>query len=328
MAEFSVVPMLAVHPDRINLYSQVVWHPRKPLHFKRFDIRQVSNKHAGKVSTTARRKVSKAIEYLLFMARSKTLPDTYHGKCFKFKLSFITLTLPSSQIHTDNEIKASCLNQFLIEARTRWAVKNYIWRSEKQRNGSLHFHILTDKFVPWSELRDVWNRISNKLGYVDRYRDQMRAFHTGGINIRTDLLAKWAYKAQIRAYNTGKANDWASPNSTDVHSLHKIKNIKDYICKYIAKNEQTEGLTGRLWGCNEKLSHITGGQCIADNSIKSEIDYLIQSLQPKTYSGAYFTTIFIDFKSIRKSGYTELWNLFSSYLVSHFNFNLQTEFII
>ena len=34
-----------------------------------------------------------------------------------YKIGFVTLTLPSEQRHTDNEIKKYCLNQLLIELR-------------------------------------------------------------------------------------------------------------------------------------------------------------------------------------------------------------------
>jgi hypothetical protein len=326
MPDFAIVPMLSVHPDRINLYSLVEYPHGKPRRHERFDIRTVSNAHAGLVSSSARRKVSKAIEYLLFMARDKKLPDTYHGRNYKFKLSFITLTLPSPQVHTDAEIKHSCLNQFFIEAHKKWNLSNYLWRAEKQRNGNIHFHVLCDKFIPWSELRDVWNRITNKLGYVDRYRDQMHRFHSGGLTVRRDLLKTWEYKAQIRAYQAGKANDWSSPNSTDIHSLRQVANVKKYVCKYVTKDEQTEGLTGRLWGCNYELSDITGARVVADSSIKDEVLQVLQNFHPHTYQAEYFTVINFDCRRLQEAGCNQLWNLLSAYFIDHFHFNLQTAF--
>ena len=323
MAEPFIVPMVAIHPNRINIYSEVNWDGVKPRRNPSKYLLGVSNAHKGKVSKVAKRKIGKAIEYLLFLAGDKRLPDTPHGKFFKFKLSFITLTLPSVQIHSDNEIKEKCLNHFLIEARKKWNVRNYIWRAEKQKNGNLHFHILTDRFIPWSEMRDCWNRIVNKLDYVNRYRDEMRKFHEGGFKVRAHLLKNWEYKAQIKAYKKGKANDWNSPNSTDIHAVYKIRDIKAYISKYCTKDEQNEGLIGRLWGCNQELSSIPGAQLVRDSQVDSALTALFDKYNPDVYNGEYFTTCFISFDMLQDPCSAALFNAFASFLNNHFSYNLQ-----
>jgi len=317
------IPFVSIHPNRMNLYTLPERRSFREKSENRFNLKSVSNQRKDKVSDHARRKIGKAIEYLIFMARQKTLPDTFHGKAFKFRLAFITLTLPSQQIHSDNQIKSECLNQLLIELKTVYKVSHYLWRAEKQTNGNLHFHLLVDKFVPWSELRDRWNRIVNKLGYVDRYRDQMREFHSGGFQVRTDLIEKWAYKSQIKAYQMGKANDWNSPNSTDVHSLKAISNIKDYLIKYCVKDEQNKGLIGRIWGCDYDLSDIKGAQIIADSHVKEAVSQLIQKFNPSIYSGDHFSSITIQFSMLSGSEFQVLFKAFSSYLIEKFDFHYQ-----
>jgi hypothetical protein len=325
IADFDIVPMCSIHPGRVNLYSEVVWHPYKPRRDPSIHLQGVSKDHGGKVSSVARRKVGKAIEYLLFLANEKVLPATAHGRSYSFKLAFVTLTLPSPQQHSDQEIKAKCLNQMLIEMRKKWHVRNYIWRAEKQRNGNIHFHVLVDKFIPWSELRDCWNRITNKLDYVSNYRDQMRQFHSGGFRVRSDLLKNWEYKAQIKAYQKGKANDWASPNSTDIHSIHKVKNIKAYITKYCTKDEQSEGLTGRLWGCNVELSNIPGARLIVDSHVHDAIKSIFDKHTPDIYEGSYFTCLNVTFDMLKDSDSDLLFKAFGQFLSSHFGKSLQYE---
>ena len=317
------IPMLTIHPSKINLYNEPLNRRYSGKEQNRFDIKTVDKKHNDKVSVHARRKISKAIEYLIFMARAKSLPNTFHGKAFVFRIAFVTLTLPSAQIHSDNEIKQKCLNQMLIELRRRWNVRNYVWRAEKQVNGNIHFHILVDKFIPWSELRDCWNRICNKLGYVDRYRNQMRDFHSGGFSVRDDLLKTWNYKAQIKAYQSGKANDWNSPNSTDIHSIKKVSNIQKYITKYATKESQTQGLTGRLWGCNFELSDIKGAQLIRDTNISNELNQLIQTFNPRIYETDHFTCIEFEASKLFDTAFHSLFSAFSEYLVDHFGYHYQ-----
>jgi hypothetical protein len=323
---FTVIPQIAIHPGHIDIFNTVEWSPYHP-HFDRLaPIRDSDKKHHGKVSVQARRKVSKAVDYLLYLATDKQLPDTAIGKSYNFKIAFITLTLQSSQIHSDNCIKETLLNQFLIELRFRYKVSRYIWRAEKQKNGNIHFHILIDRFVPWSELRDRWNRICNKLGYVDRYRDEMRRFHNGDFKCRKDLLSTWSYKDQVKAYQKGKANDWNSPNSTDIHSLYHVRRVKEYILKYITKNETEKEISGRMWGCSESLSNITGGREVIDSQIKDEINRLIASDSKKIYKSEYFSVLHFTLDELEFYQCETLILIFSKYILNQFNFNFQYNF--
>jgi hypothetical protein len=323
--EFHIIPMATVHPTKINLYSQIQWEPYRPRKNPAIHLQGVSKDHAGKVSSVARRKINKAIEYLLFLANDSVLPDTAHGRSYKFKIAFITLTLPSPQVHTDKEIKDKCLNQFLVELRLRYKVKNYIWRAEKQKNGNIHFHILVDRFIPWSNLRDRWNRIINKLDYVENYRNAMRAYHSGGFKARADLIKFWDINSQLKAYQKGKANDWNSPNSTDIHAVHKIGNISAYLSKYYSKDEQSAELKGRLWGCNYELSDLKGARVVLDNSIQSELNEIVQLFNPRIYEGEYFQCIELSAQLLNKTSGKELFKAMSIYLQEKFNFNISTR---
>jgi len=320
---FDIIPKISIHPNSINMFSEVVWSPYKPARPKVEHLIKSDKKTHGIVSQQARRKVGKAVDYLLYLANDNVLPDTAHGKQYKFKIAFITLTLPSKQIHSDNQLKEDCLNQFLVELRVRYKVRNYLWRAEKQKNNNIHFHILVDKFIPWSELRDRWNRIINKLGYIERYRDEMRQFHKNGFNCRKDLLKHWDYQKQVKAYQKGKINDWQSPNSTDIHSLYKVNRVKDYVTKYCTKNETNSEVNGRLWGCNYELSDIKGGTEIADQQIKSELNELINEYKPRIYSSDYFTVIHISVNQLNNTRFQNLYNIFTRYLFEHFKDNYQ-----
>lgn len=244
----TLIPTISIHPGQINLYNEVHWSPFKP-HREKISLNNSHSAHGaehllnskrsaqGNVSTVAKRKMTKAVNYMLFVTNNKKVTNQFTGRDFKFRIAFVTLTLPSKQIHSDNEIKASCLNQILIELKKVYKVKNYIWRAEKQKNGNIHFHILVDKFIPYQELRDRWNRIINKLGYVDNYRDSQKMWHSSGFKVRVNLLKTWPKRKQLEAYNRGSKTHWNSPNTTDIHSINKIRNIKDYITKYVTKNE-------------------------------------------------------------------------------------------
>ncbi|MCA0362537.1 MAG: hypothetical protein LCH67_00695 [Bacteroidetes bacterium] len=99
--------------------------------------------------------------------------------------TFITLTLPCCQLHTDNEIKERILKPFIKwltfdsgevykigpkkGEKKGFGVSIYFWRAEPQKNTNIHFHLIVDKYVPWEAIRAKWNECLEILGYVSRY---------------------------------------------------------------------------------------------------------------------------------------------------------------
>lgn len=311
---YILIPKVKLTPSYIALFNQCEWQDVSKRRQRSEYFRPPTRSPDGLISDRSASKIKKAISWFLYLAQEKELPSSYHGKTFAFKLSFITLTLSAQQKHSDQDIKAECLNQFLVEARKRWKVHHYLWRAEPQCNGNIHFHILCDKFIPWSELRDTWNRIQNKLGYVDRYRDQMREFHRSGFQVRQDLLKKWSYKNQIRAYRTGSKKDWNSPNSTDIHSVWKIKNLPAYLAKYCTKNQKGRKIEGNLWNLSESLSKINGAVDVVDSFFDDEISRLLESHPSQTHHYDYYSIITIPIHTLQREKCFNLHSLFTTYI--------------
>lgn len=346
-SELTILPMATIHPDKIHIYNTYHWEPkrsttRQNIFFEKDE--SIKYKHLlnssrsanYNVSNVAKRKILKTIEYLLLISNPKTMTSRYTGRSFKFKISFITLTLPSKQKHPDSEIKSQLLNHFLIVLRNKYKVRNYIWRAEKQKNGNIHFHILIDKFVPYQELRDLWNNIINKLGYVDRYRETQINWHRNGFKVRKELLPVWNKEKQYKAYLRGAKQHWNSPNSTDIHSVHKIHNLKSYLIKYLSKepDDKLEKIIkenkeihngGRIWSCSQELSNIKGAQSIIDWRISDELEKLEQNKNIYKYKDKYFTTIYYNIQDLSTGHTPQLFKLFCVYLLERFNYNLQFE---
>jgi len=174
--------------------------------------------HKNKISMHARRKIIKALVWLLASADEKVLYSQKTQRFHKFKITFCTLTLPVQGNKSDTDIK-KILNSWLMNAKHEFGLNNYIWRAELQKRGVIHFHITSDCFMHWQRVRFTWNRLLAKHGIIER----------GG-----------------------------NPNSTDIHSVKKIKDIKRYLIKYFTKNGKDEReIKGRLWGCSRELSNIT-----------------------------------------------------------------------
>jgi len=309
---------VSIHPSVINVYHDNIGVTRSQMIYDKVPDNLKSNDHKGKISDIAKRKISRSIDYLIYLSKPKKLPPTIHGKDYKFNLSFITLTLSSKQIHSDQEIKAVLLNQFFIEMARKWKVNAYVWRAEKQKNGNIHFHIITGNFIPWNELRNTWNRIQQKLGYITRYRENRECWHEHGFKFQKTLEANWSYQKQLQAYQKGCLTHWENPNSTDVHSIRHVGNIKAYFVKYLTKSGEDNPTFGRLWGCSVNLSNLKGAHAEMDSELKEELDKLVKSGKAKVYHSDYFSCFYISAELLKELDCFRIINLFRDYMQRKF----------
>lgn len=288
-----VVPALSMYTDEMYLYGRREWLKEPNYRHRNSLINLTNNKRKKEISEKSKHKIKRATKLLLYHTKSKKAYNRSTGKTFTFKVNFITLTLSAAQIHSDNEIKSKLLNQFLIEAHKKWHIQYYIWRAERQQNGNIHFHILTDQYIPWLELRNTWNRIQEKLGYIS-------AFHS----------------------RVGHRN----PNSTDIHSLRKIDNIAAYITKYLTKIEDKEPIKGENWRASKELSNIKGAQIDITDELYKEIERLQNETGSRRLNKEHFSAIFYEPNKITKSDYPLLYNLFNRYITTIFGYKEQTIF--
>lgn len=238
------------------------------------------NQHNGFLSINAQKRLKKTIGWFLLKVHNKYRTKRKPKPIISNKIAFLTLTLPSTQKHTDNEIKSILLNQFLIELGVKYRVSNYIWRAEKQKNGNLHFHILVDKYLPWFDVRQMWNRIVEKLGYVSDFE---------------------------------KKNGHRDPNSTDIHALNNVKNVYAYISKYCSKNEGEIGVEGRLWFASSSLSNIENITTEIDFQLHFELERLIEMYNPKVLTDQYFQVFLLPLGFIDLSPFPCLHSLLNEH---------------
>lgn len=179
-------------------------------------------KELGTLSNNQKKSCKKVCETMIntvIFSRDKNV----HYKSGQY-IVFVTLTLPSKQVHSDKDIKR-LQTRYIENLQKTYGVKYYVWKAEAQKNGNIHFHLLIDKWLHWTIHRRLWNKQLDKLGYLDAYFNEH-----------------------------GNRN----PNTTDVHSLKKdkkgkkLKNITTYIIKYMTKLEfGKRPVLGSLWGCSD-----------------------------------------------------------------------------
>lgn len=306
------VTSLSVNPTSAHFYSEILEGFQSSARHRANQFNLDDNDHAGKVSDKGRKRLECAISWLLYGAKAKKVVDQNTGKKFVFKINFITLTLCAKQAHPDAEITNTCLGNWLDVARKQFKVQNYIWRAEAQGNGNIHFHIVTDCYIHYNDIRRTWNKSIELLGYVSRYK------------------SIWHHD---------------NPNSTDVHSVKHVTRLSSYLSKYMSKERaftcvgelrringvvveilygsdqyrqeaanQKKGkvighvlgarirpITSRLWFCSRSLSSQKNIIIHGEQYEFTAAAEMIKATEHRAYQGEFVRSLYGDFSEVCRS---------------------------
>lgn len=194
-----LIPYASIHPTRIVFYA-LSDNRRHNSYRQLYSGAQVRQQANGLLSNASRKRLNLAINTLSFLSEWKTVYSKADDKTFRFRMNFITLTLPGDTTLSDSQLVAKVLGNFLRKWRKRDVQLLYVWKAEVQDNGRLHFHLTTNRFIHYKKLRFYWNKECKKNGIQ----------HPG---------------LKLEA------------NSTDVHSIKNVRNIAAYLIAYISKKD-------------------------------------------------------------------------------------------
>lgn len=244
--------------------------------------------HNFEISVNANRTLKKKINWLYYMAKAKSV-RTYSGKhIFNFKMAFLTLTLPSKQKEPTVDITKKLFNQLLTEVRQRTGMANYVWRLEFQKNGNVHYHIATDTYLDYFFLKQIWNRILNKAGYIAPYTKKHKSLSLSQYNEMYNSDKKTDFSVMAKRYARGCADGWSNPNTVDAISVVSNKSIASYISKYFSKDTKGKTICNehdtpenskslRLWFCSRSISKLNSVSDFCE-----AVDYDVYSLVLKS----------------------------------------------
>lgn len=311
--------------------------------------------HNGSLSDKGRRNLQRSVYTLMSFVDKNMLIDGTG----KHNISFVTLTLPSYQIKsinetgieywaTDKQIKSQCFNSFITELRTLHGVTNYVWVTEKQLNGSIHFHMLLDRKIDYLTIQRRWNALINKFGFVDRYASKMsKLTKQQYIELRLSELKKEPNDNQLKkiekAYEIGVKSNWQHPNSTDIQNLKKIKNVAAYISKYMSKSHghtekdvvaqiskivgksgisplvlsQMYKIEGRIWQCSQAISKARRCIIVCESEYESELSYMSKVVTgTKVFIEDTFLTVIHKFQNLKNYCF-EIFTSYQNHITSH-----------
>ena len=264
--------------------------------------------HNFNISDNAYRTLKRRINWLYYLAKSKSV-KTYNGKSiYNFKMGFITLTLPGKQRTCTADVTKLLLNNFLTEIRHRTKMENYVWRLEFQKNGNVHYHIVTDTYVDYFLIQKVWNRILKLNGYIESYQQKFKDLSLTQYRNLVDKEQKTEFNVISKRYAKGKQTNWENPPSVDVKSVISNKAISNYISKYFGKDNDENPIKNehdndenssnlRLWFCSRSLSKLKSVSNFC-GAIEYDIFAVVSWFkEQKTIIGKYATVIYFEIKS-------------------------------
>lgn len=281
------------------------------------------------LSANSVRELRNSVNSLVFLSPGRTVFSPNKKPIYNFRASFVTLTLPSKQKHTDVEIK-KCLDLFLQDLRRLYKVQNYVWRSELQKNGNIHFHLVFDKYIYHRIIRNYWLKALRNTGYVQEYQKKflgMSFIEYKKLRFTNQAIAHYGvqelHKRVVKAYAFGKRTSWLSPNCTDVKNVYNVNQMSAYVSKYLAKEarklspgeegtpeykptEERVATFGKVWGRSTSLSRLKYKFPFALDSAQPFIDALegAKCVIKKVYD--YATIYYFDFKKMPQELYAHI----------------------
>lgn len=261
-----ITPTLQIRNQSLVMYTQLPRRKKnvllsigkKNMSASKIEIFKKSA-YSGELSSGAIKRMSKAINLLVASAEKRNIYNQSLKKNVDFKLSFITLTIPTNRKIEAKEAHKLLLEPMIKHLRQVHGLKNYVWKLELQKRGQIHYHITSDCFVNHSELRNKWNQLLAKNNMMSEYIEK---------------------------------NNHTNANSTDIHSVRKVKDLAAYLVKYFTKKSQNPvSVNGKIWDCSLGLKKAKYYTTELTEDLEFDISKCVDSKICSVYSGERFAII-------------------------------------
>ena len=246
------------HPHHIVRMSYRVLDGKRVMNTSNHRLANLeSTEKSENTSKQSERKTKYAINWLIESAKIKRIYERSTGKNWFFKIGFLTLTFPAMDynrmlkqyLHQEKQLftkkgilyvrsyeerlksahskldalTKECLHNFINTSYSKFQLNNYVWKAETTAAGVVHYHISVDCFAQAKTIQRVWSKIITAKGFTD------------------DFYLQHGHRL---------------PPCTHIKAVKKVKNLAAYIATYMSKKEEGRRvISGRSWGCSEKLQY-------------------------------------------------------------------------
>lgn len=264
------------------------------------------------LSASAKRLMRDSINSIYMLSPARTIFRKNRNPIYNYRMSFITLTLPSEQTESDTQVK-EYLNLFLTDLRRVYNLQNYVWRAEIQQNGNLHFHLVIDVYIDYNVLLNYWLKALRHSDQVKNYRAKFsKMSYNDYVSLRFSTMSEESKQDPVikenikNAYVKGMRSNWSKPNCVDVRSVRDHRVISSYLSKYLCKEsaakvdpERVKNI-GKCWARSQSLSRLKYRFPIVFSDMEDKINALKEmgALHTRVYDWAIVH--YFNFKKMTK----------------------------
>lgn len=153
-------------------------------------------------------------------------------------LAFYTFSFPKG---FDDDMAYKVLNSALTYCRSELGLKSYLWVMERQQNGTVHYHLLTNDFM---NVRSVNDFVAGSIDFYVREYGQ-----------------SWG-NSSLSKYNgvDVKAIVRRGPLRRSKRPDEVVAKVIDYLSKYMSK--QLQCASHRVWHCSRLVSALFTSCCV------------------------------------------------------------------
>ena len=249
--------------------------------------------YAGEISKDGQKHLRKAIETLFVITPRRKVFNRVLNKYTNFHLSSLTLTLSSIQGKwLDNDIVKFCLAPFLLDCKRKLGLKNYVWKAERQQNGNIHFHVISDMFADIDIIRKFWNDKQDTLGFIDQFYAKYNHRQPPSIEItyvrNSDTLGK--YVSKYISKSKGKHSKQIEKLSLFPVQIYLPSKANEKLYKEF-ENRRWEYVNGRVWDCSIVLKSFKYKAVDLSTKQRDSVDEIVKLLSVKKFDSDYFSVI-------------------------------------
>ncbi|WP_233882170.1 rolling circle replication-associated protein [Tenacibaculum piscium] len=198
--------------------------------------------------------LTKTHDYYIYPKELKgyKLPKSkIRNKCFSFfnlKASkmfcaFYSISFPAG---LSDEMAYKLFNTWLTRCRKNEKLKSYLWVAERQKNKTLHFHLLTNQYMA---IRTVNGYMASAL---------KTQFKNGSIPPEIEAPTKYNGVDVDNLYYSKRRKN----HKKRISKAETIKKLSYYITKYVTKN--TERFSRLAWHCSRSISNLFTSVCYSE----------------------------------------------------------------
>lgn len=283
-------------------YSTNFLYPVRCVRSRKGNERSLQNLSKGfktvGISDATRRKIATAARALSWAAEPIKVRNR-KGEITTHLISFVTLTLCAEQQHDDAYVTKNILGTFLDRCRKLGIFKNYVWRAEKQRNGNIHYHLLSDSFASFSTIKKMWLIALRSEGYLQRFTEKFSSMSFAEYS-RQKFNAEKTPEKVAAAYAAGIRSGWQNPPCCDVVSIDTPEGVSRYVSKYISKSDDDNPniVTGRTWACSQSVNAAVTGLKSDPDFCKNWYNAGAEILRREVFSADFFSVVKCKLSSI------------------------------